>query len=90
VRVPVTIENLPEGYELDGGSPHIDVTLSGARRALYLLGEQDVDVSIDAWFVGEGKRTFSIRRSDVTVPPALTVLDVYPRRLDVRVRRVGG
>jgi diadenylate cyclase len=90
VRVPVSIENLPEGYELEGGPPHVDVTLSGARRALYLLGEQEVEVSLDAWFVGEGKRSFGIRRNDVNVPPEVSVLDVYPRRLDLRVHRIGG
>jgi diadenylate cyclase len=90
VRVPVNVENLPEGYQLEDGPPHVDVTLSGARRALYLLGDQEVEVSVDAWFVGEGKRSFAIRRNDVTVPPDLTVLDVYPRRLDLRVHRPGG
>jgi diadenylate cyclase len=89
VRVPVRLENMPEGYELDGGPLSVDVTLSGARRALYLLGEQEVEVSLDAWFVGAGKRSFGITRNDVNVPQDLTVLDVYPRRLDVRVRRVG-
>jgi diadenylate cyclase len=89
VRVPVRLENLPEGYQLDGRPITVDVTLSGARRALYLLGEQEVEVSLDAWFVGEGKRSFGINRNDVTVPQDLTVLDVYPRRVEVRVRRVG-
>jgi diadenylate cyclase len=88
VRVPVQLESLPEGYELERPLS-VEITLSGPRRAIYLLSEQQVEVALDAWFVGAGKRVFVISPRDVRVPLGIDVLDVYPRHVELRVRHAG-
>lgn len=79
-HVPLLVENLPDGYTVDEVEPEfVQVTVSGPRRAIYLLGEQEIQPAIDAWLVLTGKRRFAIVPSDVRAPEGVQVLDVRPR-----------
>ncbi len=85
-KVPVVIENLPDGYVVDDVSPpQVQVTVGGPRRAVYLLGQQELEPAVDAWLVLTGKRRFGIIPSDVRAPEGVQVLDIRPRSVVLHV-----
>jgi len=87
-QLPVVVENLPDGYVVDGVTPRdVQVTVGGPRRAIYLLGEQEVEPAVDAWLVMTGKRRFGIVPSDVRAPEGVQILDVYPRSVLVEITK---
>lgn len=86
---PVSVENLPEGYELAGIEPsQVRVTASGPRRAMYLLGADEIHAVVDAWSVELGRRSFVISEDELRYPAALSIHRVEPRRVQVSVRRL--
>ncbi|MBC7172252.1 MAG: YbbR-like domain-containing protein, partial [Polyangiaceae bacterium] len=88
LSVPVTVESLPEGYELTRVDPsHVKITVSGPRRAMYLLEADDVRAVIDAWSVELGRRAFVLGPDEVRHPSELSIERVEPRRVYVAVRR---
>jgi len=85
-QLPLIVENLPDGYVLDDVTPkEVQVTVGGPRRAIYLLGEQELEPAVDAWLVMTGKRRFAIHPSDVRAPEGVQILDVYPRSAVVQI-----
>jgi len=85
-QLPLVVENLPDGYVLDDVTPKdVEVTVGGPRRAIYLLGEQELEPAVDAWLVMTGKRRFAIHPSDVRAPEGVQILDVYPRSVVVQI-----
>jgi diadenylate cyclase len=86
--VPVEIENLPAGYEIESVSPReVKVTVSGVRRALFFLQPSDLHVEVDAFLAPLGRRSFDISPQAVKAPPGVVVTAVEPGRVDVAVRR---
>ena len=84
---PIRIENLPEGFELQGIEPtEVEVTLSGTRWDLFRSRAQPISVRIDAVLVSLGRRTFRLGPGQVDRPPGIDALDISPPnvRLDVR------
>ena len=63
-EVAVGVENLPDGYALEGVRPAVvDVTVKGPRRALLLASQGRLSaLVIDADYVRFGRRTFEVRR----------------------------
>jgi hypothetical protein len=84
--VPVEVQNLPEGYELLEVDPaQVDVTLSGRIRDLYLAGRNEPSVRLDAFLVKLGRRTFELAAGDVDHARGLSVVEVKPSRVRLRV-----
>jgi len=86
VPIPVMIENVHPNFSVDGIDPkEISVTVTGLRRDLYLLDPSTLEVRVDAFLIGFGRRTFEISSNNVSHPRDLTVLDVEPRHVTLAV-----
>ena len=66
----------------------VSVTVTGLRRDVYLLDPSTLEVRVDAFLIGLGRRTFEVSSNDVSHPSALTVLDIEPRRVTLSVTPV--
>jgi len=88
-RVPVKVENLPEGFELVSVTPaDVALRLEGLRRDLYLAGSDDLSVRVDALLVQLGRRTFALDLDQVISPEGIRALSLAPSKVKVSVRRV--
>ena len=86
VPIPVMVENVHPNFSVDGIDPkEISVTVTGLRRDLYLLDPSTLEVRVDAFLIGFGRRTFEISSNNVSHPRDLTVLDVEPRHVTLAV-----
>ncbi len=89
LRVPIAVENLPQGYELVRVDPReVRVTASGPRRSMYLLGADEITAVIDAWSVELGRRSYVVTDDELRYPNELSIHRVEPRRVVLSVRRV--
>ncbi len=89
VLVPVMVENVHPNFTVEGVEPkEVSVTVTGLRRDLYLLDPSTLEVRVDAFLIGFGRRTFEISSNNVSHSPDLTVLDVEPRRITLSVTPV--
>jgi uncharacterized protein (TIGR00159 family) len=86
--IPVTVENLPAGYQVESVEPaEVTVSLSGPRRALYFRAPGQMSVKIDALLAQLGRRTFQVSPDDVQHPPNVAVLSVFPNTVRISLRR---
>jgi diadenylate cyclase len=91
VRVGISVENLPEGYELESLDPQeVSATVSGLRRDLFLLDADQFHVVVDGFLVGLGRRTFELSPQSVRHPPELVVSDVSPGQLRLSIKKSAG
>jgi uncharacterized protein (TIGR00159 family) len=89
--VPVSVENLPEGWDLDDVEPQeVEITLAGHRRDVDLASPANVRVRIDGLPVQLGRRTFEISAQLVEHPSELRVVAVAPHTVRLRVSREQG
>lgn len=89
--VPVSVENLPEGWDLDDVEPQeVEITLAGHRRDVDLASPANVRVRIDGLPVRLGRRTFEISAEHVEHPSELRVVAVAPHRVRLRVSQEQG
>jgi uncharacterized protein (TIGR00159 family) len=87
-QVPVVVENLPQGYELDSVSPpQVTVVLEGRRSRLVLADLDEIAVRVDALLAQLGRRTFTVGPSEVQHPEGMRVLDVSPNQVRLSVKR---
>jgi DNA integrity scanning protein DisA with diadenylate cyclase activity len=87
IRVPLHVENVPDGYEARTLYPDaIALTLSGPRRDLLLLTPENVVVELDAWSLRFGRRTFTLSEQDVELPAGVEILSMSPRRITLSTR----
>lgn len=87
--VPVRIQDLPPGFEVESvDPPELSVTLAGPRRALLFLESGEVEVRVNAVLVELGRRTFQVSPEDVSHPPGATVVSVAPDNVKVSLRKV--
>jgi hypothetical protein len=85
--VPVTVENLPSGYELVSVEPaNVDVRFKGRRRDFYLAGPADFGLRIDALLVQLGRRTFTLSLDQVEAPERLQAVALDPGKVKLSVR----
>ena len=97
-RVPVVIENLPEGYELESvDPPEVEVVFEGSRRSLLFAagGAARAEVHVDALLAQLGRRTFEVDPGDVRHPDGWRPIDVEPDRVKISLvgngkQRAGG
>ncbi len=88
--VPVRIENLPVGYELESVEPaEVDVTLSGTRWDLFRSRAQPVVVRITPEYIEEGRRSFTLKLDDVEHPSDVEPRRFSPQRVRISLRHVG-
>ncbi|MBW2235565.1 MAG: DNA integrity scanning protein DisA nucleotide-binding domain protein [Deltaproteobacteria bacterium] len=89
-QIPVVVENLPEGFELEKVSPsEVTVVIEGRRSRLVLADMNETALRVDALLVQLGRRTFTVGPSDVQHPKGLRVLDVSPSQIRLSVKRPG-
>jgi hypothetical protein len=88
--VPVLVDNLPPGFELSSVEPkEVQVTLAGPRREFYVLAPGALEVRIDGFLAGLGRKTFPIGPFNVRHPEGLTVSDVTPSIVQLVVTPTG-
>ncbi len=89
--VPVVVENLPQGFVLQGVEPgEVEVTLSGPRRALVLGEANAIEVRVDALLVQLGRRTFQVTPAEVSHPEGFRVHEVSPEKVRLSVVEADG
>ena len=87
--LPVVVENLPEGFELESVTPpEVRVRFEGRRRDVLLADFGSARVRVDAFLARLGRRTFEIGPGSVEGPPSLEVRAVDPPRVVLSLRRV--
>ena len=85
IEVPVTVENMPDGYDLRKVEPaSVALTVSGPKRQLLVARTEDFQVVIDAQLVRLGRRTFDVREA-VRHSTALQVRAVKPGKVRLAV-----
>jgi uncharacterized protein (TIGR00159 family) len=88
-RLPVVVENLPDGYLLESVSPErVEVRFTVRRRDLYLANRPDLAVRVDALLVQLDRRTFGLAPDQVSHPEQLTVVAIDPPKVKLAVRRL--
>jgi DNA integrity scanning protein DisA with diadenylate cyclase activity len=91
LSVPVQVDNLPAGFELEAVSPaSLDVTVDGLRRDLFFLQPGALSVRVDAFLVRLGRRTFGVTPQSVGHPPDVEVSAVSPGSVVLTVRKPTG
>ncbi len=86
-RVPIVVENLPEGYAIDAVEPsEVVVRFEGQRRDRYLAGGAEVSVRLDALLLKLGRRTFALSLDQVQAPERLRAVAVAPSKVKLSVQ----
>ena len=87
---PLRVENLPDGYELEGiEPPEVEVTLSGTRWDLFRSRAQPIAVRLDAVMVRFGRRTFRVTTGQVEHPADVEPRSIEPPTVRLLVRETG-
>jgi diadenylate cyclase len=88
IEVAVTVENMPEGFALEGVEPpRVRLTVTGPRRQLLLSQTDDFQVVVDALLVKLGRRTFAISPEAVHHPGDLEITSIDPEKIRISVRK---
>lgn len=88
LQAPVAVENMPEGYVLEGVKPPaVEVAVAGSRRAMFLASHADFQVVVDAKLVEWGRRTFEVSAQSVRHATELQVKSVEPEKVKLAVRK---
>jgi YbbR domain-containing protein len=88
IEVPVTVENMPEGFALEGVEPPgVQLTVTGPRRQLLLSQTDDFQIVVDALLVKLGRRTFTISPETVHHPADLKIISIDPEKIRISVRK---
>lgn len=84
--VPVMVENVPPGYELESFEPHeVEIVFRGRHEDFDLLNERGLQVRIDAFLVRLGRRAFQVSEQNLQHPDELTVVEIRPNRIELTV-----
>jgi uncharacterized protein (TIGR00159 family) len=84
--IPVKVQLVPPGYQINSIEPNqVSVSLSGSRRAFYFLGPDDVRLVLRLADAQEGDVYRAILPSDLSIPPDVTLEDVRPRQIRIRL-----
>ena len=85
-RVPIVVENLPEGYRLVSVSPaDVAVRFEGRRRDLYMASATELAVEVDALLVQLGRRTFSLSLDQVKSPEEVRAVSIEPAQVKLSI-----
>jgi uncharacterized protein (TIGR00159 family) len=82
-RVPVVVDNLPAGWQLESVEPaEVEVVFEGSRRSLLFSGgNAGAEVHVDALLAQLGRRTFDLEAGDVRHPEGWRPLAIEPDRV---------
>jgi len=82
-RVPVVVDNLPAGWQLESVEPaEVEVVFEGSRRSVLLSGgNARPEVHVDALLAQLGRRTFEIDAGDVRHPEGWRPVALDPDRV---------
>jgi len=87
-RVPVVVENLPDGYHVVSVSPSdVAVRFEGRRRDLYLAAAGELAVEVDALLVQLGRRTFALNLDQVKSPDQVRAVSIDPARVKLSIQQ---
>ncbi|MAI24463.1 MAG: diadenylate cyclase [Myxococcota bacterium] len=87
-RVPIVVENLPEGYRLVSVSPaDVAVRFEGRRRDLYMASATELAVEVDALLVQLGRRTFSLSLDQVKSPEEVRAVSIEPAQVKLSIKQ---
>ncbi|MEI6668346.1 MAG: CdaR family protein [Acidobacteriota bacterium] len=79
LRVPLELQNIPDGIEMVGDTPGtVDVRVRGSSSTLGNLLTGDVTALMDLSNAGAGRRLFHLAADDVRVPFGVEVKSVTP------------
>jgi len=79
LRVPLELQNMPDGIEMVGETPGtVDVRVRGSSSALGNLSAGDVMALMDLSNAGTGRHMFHLAPDDVRVPFGVEVKNVSP------------
>jgi uncharacterized protein (TIGR00159 family) len=85
-EIPVEVQNLPPGFELDSvDPPQVEIVLGGPRHLLLLGEPEGLHLTLDAFLVQLGRRTFQLNAQQITLPPDLEVKSIEPRQVRLSV-----
>src|SRR6185436_15256669 len=77
LRVPLELQQFPEGLELQGDAPSlIDVRVRGDSSALSRLGPGDIVAVLDLRTARPGRRLYQITPEQVRVPFGVQIVQV--------------
>ena len=94
LRIPLELQQFPEGLELQGEAPAlVDVRVRGSSGALSRVGPGDVVAVLDLHAAGSGQRLLSLTPDQVRTPFGVQVVQVAPATVALvfertRTRRV--
>jgi len=90
-EIPVTVQNLPEGYEIETIDPaKVSATFSGVRRTFYFCRSERLQLTIDASLAKVGRRTFAVNQHDLQFPKELTLEALEPSSVKLSLRKSAG
>ena len=77
--LPIEYSVLPSTLVVENLEPqHVDVSLSGPRRAFYFLSRNDLKLYVKIWNLKEGTWQLKISNSDISIPKHLVVENIEP------------
>lgn len=84
--VPVKFAGVDEGLRVQAVEPtHVQVILSGPRRAFYLVSERHIGVEAPLFERGPGAHAIPLAAPDVYRPGGLSFTNIVPRVVEVRL-----
>ncbi|MAI80600.1 MAG: hypothetical protein CL917_16785 [Deltaproteobacteria bacterium] len=87
-RVPIVVENLPDGYRLVSIDPSdVAVRFEGRRRDLYMASADELAVELDALLVQLGRRTFSLSLDQVKSPEQIRAVSMEPAKVKLSIKQ---
>jgi hypothetical protein len=85
LRVPLELQQVPAGLELQGDFPTtVDVRVRGASGALTRLGAGDVVVVLDLHGIEPGPHAFALTPAAVRAPFGVQVVQVSPTAVTMK------
>ena len=84
--IPVKYTTLPEELTIEQIKPdYIKVTFLGPRRAFYFFNEREVELYLKIPNPQKGMKTLNISESSISFPKNITLEEIEPRRVDMRI-----
>jgi hypothetical protein len=94
ISIPVAVLNIPAGLAVESRIPReIRIIIAGPTFTLRGVPVERTPIPLDLQGLGEGTVSFSGMEKRLRLPPGISVLRVYPARIElklVRASRSGG
>ncbi len=88
-QVPIIVQNIPEDFKLTRVVPDmIEITLTGERRNLFQIKQQDLTIRLDGTLTRFGRKTYPISKSLIFIPPEVEILEIQPEEVMLYVEKL--